>query len=78
MWILTGNYVGTWKRNMKLYNTSEAGVLLGLSRIAIIQHCKRNNIGKKVGRDWVLTEEDIDQIRDRLGKVGRPKEGTGQ
>jgi hypothetical protein len=61
---------------MKLYSTTEAGEILGLSRIAVIQHCKRNNIGKKIGRDWVLTEEDLNKIRERIGKTGRPKENT--
>ena len=55
----------------KMYSVNEVAAMLGKSIIAIRKIVARHNLGTKVGRDWVLTEEDIEKVR-RVPKPGRP------
>jgi len=47
----------------KLYNAAEAAEILSLCDSRIRQICRWNSIGTKVGRDWILTAEEVDQLR---------------
>lgn len=53
--------------------SKDAAERLGVSRESVVYHCRNNGVGQKIGRDWVLSEEDIQAIRSRMGKVGRPR-----
>lgn len=47
----------------KLYNAAEAAEILSLCDSRIRQICRWNAIGKKIGRDWILTGDDIKTLR---------------
>ena len=47
-----------------LFSTEEAATRLGLTPGRICQICRWNGVGKKKGRDWILTERDLDRIRE--------------
>jgi excisionase family DNA binding protein len=57
---------------MTNYTTREAAAALGVSPRRVRQAIARDNIGEKRGRDWLLTQADVDYLRSRLGRVGRP------
>ncbi len=49
--------------NEKLYNCKEAAEILELTDGRVRQVCRWNEIGIKVGRDWLLTAKDLDKLR---------------
>jgi hypothetical protein len=51
--------------------SSEVASLLKLARVTVIKHAQ--NLGvQKIGRDYIFTDKDIEKIKARIGKVGRP------
>lgn len=59
---------------MDFYTTKEAGRRLGLYFRTVSFYCRTMGIGKKVGRDYILTEEDIVKLSKRNTKPGpRPR-----
>ena len=46
----------------KLYTTSQAAELLGLTDGRIRQICRANSIGEKRGRDWFLTAREVTSL----------------
>ena len=57
---------------MRIYTTKEAAAALGVSTRRVQQACSRDGIGRKHGRDLLLTDADIEYMRSRRGKVGKP------
>ena len=49
----------------KIYSVPEAAEILSLTEGRVRQLCRWNAIGVKVGRDWVLSTEDIEKLKDR-------------
>jgi hypothetical protein len=47
----------------KLYSSKEAAEILGLTDGRIRQICRWNSIGTKLGRDWLLTEKELNKLR---------------
>jgi hypothetical protein len=56
----------------EMYTVAEAAEALELSEPRIRTLCQEGRIGRKVGRDWVITADDIESMRDRPGP-GRPR-----
>jgi excisionase family DNA binding protein len=54
----------------KFYNTKEAATLLGLSPVHVRTLCEQGRLGSKVGRDWIITQEELDAFERR--PRGRP------
>jgi predicted transcriptional regulator len=52
------------------YTTHTAAALLGLTPNAIARYCTRYGVGSKHGRDWLLTDDDLQIIKLRMGKRG--------
>jgi excisionase family DNA binding protein len=50
--------------------TRQAAEVLGISETRIRQLCQEGRMGKRVGRDWVITPEEIEA--NRVRKPGRP------
>jgi excisionase family DNA binding protein len=62
----------------RLYTTDEAAKLVGLSEDYIRELASKGRLtAKKFGRLWMLTEEDIDTLRNRKPR-GRPKKAVTQ
>ena len=57
----------------RTYTTGEAAGMLGVARVTVLQHIKIHGLGEKRGRDWFLSQRDIDFIHGRRGKGGRPR-----
>lgn len=55
----------------ELYTVAEAAEALELSEPRVRVLCQEGRMGKKVGRDWVISAEDIETMKDRPGP-GRP------
>jgi hypothetical protein len=53
-----------------LYTSDEAAAELGITRRRVLQLAESRNVGRKLGRDWVFTNSDIDAMRVRV--PGRP------
>lgn len=59
---------------MPTYTTAQAARVLNLSTNAIARYCTRYGVGIKHGRDWLLTDNDLQIIKLRMGKRGpKPK-----
>lgn len=56
-----------------MYTTTDAARRLRLSSRRIRQAIQSYGVGRKIGRDWMLSETDIEYIRQRIGQVGRPR-----
>lgn len=55
-------------------NTKQASKLLGIKESQTRKHAKNQGV-KKIGRDYIFTDADIQKIKTRLGKVGKPPKG---
>jgi hypothetical protein len=55
-----------------LLTAQDAAARLGVSSSRVRQLCLARGIGHHHGRDWLLTEAEVQALRDRPGP-GRPK-----
>jgi len=55
----------------ELFTTKQAAEALGISEQRVRQLCAEGRMGLRVGRDWVITADDIERNRERPGP-GRP------
>ena len=56
-------------------NTKQVSAMLGIKESQTRKHAKNQGV-KKVGRDYIFTDADIQKIKARLGKVGKPSHLT--
>jgi excisionase family DNA binding protein len=62
---------------MKLLGTKEASERLAVSQQRIQALIKNGQLpAEKVGRDWLIKENDLELIRNR--RAGRPKKGDAK
>ena len=54
----------------RIYTSDEAAAELGITRRRVLQLAESRNVGRKLGRDWVFTPDDVDAMRVRT--PGRP------
>lgn len=55
---------------MTTYTTHTAAAALGLTPNTVARYCARYGVGQKHGRDWLLTADDLQVIKLRMGKRG--------
>jgi len=60
-----------WAEENLLLTTAQAADILGISEQRVRQLCAEGRMGQRVGRDWVITADDIERNRERPGP-GRP------
>lgn len=60
-------------KSMKFHTAREAGDLLSLSHNSLRVYARKYRVGEKRGRDWFFSDADLELIRFRMGKIGRPK-----
>lgn len=58
----------------QLVTTDEAAAVLGITRRSVQALANRNQIGWRIGRDWLFRPEDLAALRERVGRVGRPRQ----
>lgn len=56
-------------------NVQEAAKALGLSVGRIRQLCIAGVMGRKKGRDWLITREEVEHYRRTRRPRGRPRKG---
>lgn len=54
------------------FTTAEAAARLGLSEVRIRQLCNDGRFGRKLGRDWIITEDEIQAFEGLDRPAGRP------
>jgi hypothetical protein len=54
---------------MPEFTTTEAAELLKTNRRNVQNYAKRHGL-KKFGREYIITQKDIDGMKDELGKPG--------
>ena len=60
-----------------LHTTRQAADALGISVQRVKQLAVQLGVGQKVGRDWVLSDDDLERLRQRDTRRGRRRnEGT--
>jgi hypothetical protein len=57
-----------------LYTAGETANRLGIKPSRVRQLAAAMHLGRKLGRDWLFTDNDIEQLRQRNQQVGRPKQ----
>lgn len=59
------------REGVRLYTVEQAAEELGISEQRVRQLCAAGRMGQRVGRDWVITQDDIERNRERPDP-GRP------
>ena len=60
--------------NMKYYTTTQCAAILGLARVTVRQLILNAKLpASKLGRDWIVKEQDLEIFKAIPRKVGRPK-----
>lgn len=54
-----------------MLTVKDAAGILGLSPTQVRRLCEQGRFGERVGRDWVITQEELDAYHPR--PRGRPK-----
>ena len=73
----TGHADGAKKIPMNHLTTAECANLLGISRPRVRQLILNNQLPAiKLGRDWIIKEQDLEIFKAVPRKVGRPKSKT--
>ena len=63
---------------MELLTGVQAALALGITPTTLYRWLRRLGVGRKVGRDWILDERDVNLLRPHLyGKGGRPRKERG-
>jgi excisionase family DNA binding protein len=59
----------------KLLSVAEAADRLGLKIAMVRRYCSTGNLpAKKIGRDWVIGERDLNVFAEKARQRGRPKQ----
>ena len=59
---------------MKYYTTTQCAAILGLARVTVRQLILNAKLpASKLGRDWIVKEQDLENFKAIPRKVGRPK-----
>lgn len=59
--------------NKRFYTTNEAGPLLGVKPQTITRYIELGQVkAEKIGRDYVISAEELDRFKNIPRKVGRP------
>jgi len=56
----------------KYLTTAEAAERLGLSDVRVRQLCNDGRLGRKIGRDWLISEEELTAFLATNRPAGRP------
>ena len=51
----------------KIYVVREVAKIFGITEGRVCQLCRACDIGQKVGRDWLLTEADLERLEAAPG-----------
>jgi hypothetical protein len=54
-----------------LFSLDAVGVKI--TRNGVLWHARLGRIGRRIGRDWFFTDDDIDRLMTHIGTVGRPR-----
>ena len=57
----------------ELMNVKAVAKELRISEVRVRQLCQEGRIGSKVGRDWVITREELEAFKETPRPTGRPK-----
>lgn len=62
-----------------IYSAADAAKRIGCDPSIVRRHCAGKGIGTKLGRDWAITEVDLDALRAviRPGQAGNPNAVPG-
>jgi len=55
----------------ELLSVADAAEQLGIKERRMQVLIREHNLGRRIGRDWVLTPADVERVRSRPG-AGRP------
>ncbi len=75
-WLETAREIGrpAPKPQGRLLSVAEAAYRLGLSVAMVRRYCSTGDLlAKKIGRDWVIGERDLNAFAEKSRQRGRPK-----
>lgn len=44
-----------------------------ITRNGVLWHARLGRVGRRIGRDWFFTDDDVNRIIPYIGTVGRPR-----
>lgn len=56
-----------------MMTAKQAAKALGLSVERVRQLCQAGVMGRKVGRDWLITPDEVARYRENRRRPGRPR-----
>lgn len=59
-------------KEIEYYTTEEAGAELGVTGRQVAHLCRQGRLGRKIGRNWAITKDDLDSFV-RIPPGPRPK-----
>lgn len=59
------------------YTADEAAIMLGISAALVRRYCRQGRLGKRIGNQWLITDEEIKEFEAKPRKVGNPEFGPG-
>ena len=57
---------------MKYHTTDEAAKQLKLSGVMVRRYCRQGRLGERIGRNWAISQADIDRFAAIPRKRGKP------
>ncbi len=58
---------------MELLSVKQAAKELGVSGNRVREFCQEGRLGEKVGRQWIITRDELDKFKKIPRKRGAPK-----
>lgn len=58
-------------------SVQQAAKELDIAVTTMRQHCQHGHLGRKHGRDWLITRQELEAFRQERRKPGRPTKRAG-
>jgi len=58
---------------MDILSPEQAAQELGITAGTVRQYCDQGRLGRKWGRVWLITREELDQFKAKRRPAGRPR-----
>lgn len=58
---------------MHFLTTSQVANELGITETTVRRYCNEGRMGTKIGRQWLITRDELDRFKKSRREPGRPK-----
>ena len=58
---------------MEILTVAQAAQELAITENTVRQYCQAGRLGRKFGRQWIITRQELDQFKEQRRPPGRPR-----